>query len=114
MKRAVPPPTSLQVSAGDRRLALSHAPSLLEEHLGRLRRELPGHGNTKLHADQLVLGLLLSFFEPMARSLRLIEDRGDFGGRLDLPRLARSTTADALAAFDPTHLQPLIKDLRAR
>jgi len=114
VKRAVPPPTSLQVSADDRRLALSHAPSLLEEHLGRLRRELPGHGNTKLHADQLVLGLLLSFFEPMARSLRLIEDRGDFGGRLDLPRLARSTTADALAAFDPTHLQPLIKDLRAR
>jgi hypothetical protein len=86
---------------------------LLEEHLRRLR-DLPAHGNTKLHADQLVLGLLLSFFRPMARSLRLIEGCGDFGGRLDLSRLARSTTADALAAFDPRHLEPLIADLRAR
>jgi hypothetical protein len=86
---------------------------LLDEHLRRLR-DLPAHGNTKLHADQLVLGLLLSFFRPMARSLRLIEGCGDFGGRLDLSRLARSTTADALAAFDPRHLEPLIADLRAR
>jgi hypothetical protein len=86
---------------------------LLDEHLQRLR-ELPAHGNTKLHADQLVLGLLLAFFRPMVRSLRRIEDCGDFGGRLDLSRLARSTTADALAAFDPNHLEPLIADLRAR
>jgi hypothetical protein len=92
---------------------LAHAPRLLEGHLQRLR-ELPAHGNTRLHADQLVLALLLSFFDPMTRSLRLIEDRGDFGGRLDLPRLARSTTSDALAAFDPAHLWPLVQDLRAR
>jgi hypothetical protein len=93
---------------------LARARGLLDEHLGRLRRELPAHGNTKLHADQLVLGLLLAFFDPMARSLRLIEGCGDFAGRLDLPRLARSTTADALAAFDPARLRPLIEDLRAR
>lgn len=86
---------------------------LLDEHLRRLRA-LPAHGNTKLHADQLVRGLLLAFFEPTARSLRLIEGCGDFAGGLDLPRLARSTTADALAAFDPKHLGPLIRDLCAR
>jgi len=72
------------------------------------------HGNTKLFADRLVLGLLLSFFDPLARSLRLIEGCADFGGQLDLPRLARSTTSDALVAFDPVHLLPLIKDLRER
>src|ERR1041384_777206 len=104
-----------QINAEDQRLALTHAAQgrLLDQHLQRLR-ELPAHGNTTLHADQLFLGLLLSFFEPMARSLRLIEGRGDFGGRLDLSRLARSTTSDALAAFDPKHLRPLIEDLRAR
>ena len=109
--RCTPPPTR-QVDADDQRLALAHAPRLLERHLQRLRG-LPAHGNTKLRADQLVLAPLLSFFEPMTRSLRLIEGRGDFGGRLDLSRLARSTTSDALAAFDPAHLRPLIEDLRA-
>lgn len=86
---------------------------MLDEHLRRLR-QLPVHGNTRLLADQLVLGLLLSFFNPMVRSLRRIEDAGDFTGRLDLKRLARSTTSDALAAFDPRHLLPLIEDLRQR
>jgi hypothetical protein len=108
------PAPAREVNADDRRLALAHAPAgLLEDHLARLRN-LPAHGNTKLFADQLLLGLLLSFFDPITRSLRLIEGRGDFAGRLDLPRLARSTTADALAAFDPDHLRPLIEDLRAR
>jgi hypothetical protein len=112
VKRAAMPPIP-QVNANDSRRALACAPPLLEQHLQRLR-ELPAHGNTTLHADQLVKGLLLSFFEPMTRSLRLIEARGDFAGRMDLSRLARSTTSDALAAFDPAHLLPLIEDLRAR
>lgn len=72
------------------------------------------HGNRKLTVDQLLKGLLLSFFDPMIRSLRLIEDQQDFGGQLDLPKLARSTTADALAAFDPACLLPLMEDLRQR
>jgi hypothetical protein len=75
---------------------------------------LPTHGNRTLHADQLFLGLLLAFFDPTVRSLRLIEDRGNFDGQLDLTRLARSTTADALAAFDPACLHPIIDDLRDR
>jgi hypothetical protein len=108
------PPAPRPVNAADKRLALSGAQAaLLEQHVQRLR-ELPAHGNTKLRADQLFLGLLLSFFDPLTRSLRLIEGRGDFAGRLDLQRLARSTTSDALAAFDPKHLRPLIEDLRRR
>lgn len=107
------PPPAREVNADDKRLALRHGAGLLDGHLDFLRR-LPAHGNTKLRADQLVLGLLLSFFEPMARSLRQIESCGDFGGRLDLSRLARSTTSDALAVFNPKHLKPLIEDLRAR
>ena len=85
----------------------------LRDHLGRLAA-LPAHGNRTPRADQLFLGLLLAFFDPLARSLRRIEDNGDFGGRLDLARLARSTTSDALAAFDPACLLPVVEDLRAR
>lgn len=59
------------------------------------------------------MGLLLAFFQPMARSLRRIEAHKDFGQRLDVDRLARSTTSDALAALDPQHLKPLIQDLLA-
>jgi len=92
---------------------LAFAPAVLEQHLQRLN-DLPAHGNAKLRADQLVLGLLLSFFDPMARSLRLIQGCGDFGGRLGLARLSRSTTSDALAAFDPELLRPLIDDLLSR
>ena len=86
---------------------------LIGGHLDRLAA-LPAHGNRVLHVDQLFLGLLCAFFDPLARSLRTIEGHGDFGGRLDLPRLARSTTADALAVFDPSCLRPIIDDLRGR
>src|SRR5690606_6367619 len=72
------------------------------------------HGNRKLHLDQLLMGLLFSFYDPLVRSLRRIEDRGSFGGRLDLSRLARSTTSGALGSFDPAVLVPLIAELRHR
>lgn len=110
------PPQVVEVLPEDRQSALllaSRPGGLLERHLQRLR-EIPAHGNRTLHADQLFLGLLLAFFDPMARSLRAIEDKADFGGRLDLPRLARSTTADALAVFDPACLRPLIEELKDR
>lgn len=89
---------------------VSQRQSVIGKHLERLRA-LPAHGNRMLHVDQLFLGLLLAFFDVLARSLRLIEDHGDFGGRLDLPRLARSTTSDALAVFDPACLKPIIEEL---
>ncbi len=110
------PPISAEVLPEDRKQALCVASlrgGLIDEHLARLKG-LPAHGNRTLHVDQLFLGLLFAFFDPLARSLRTLEDHGDFGGRLDLPRLARSTTADALATFDPSCLKPLIDDLRQR
>jgi hypothetical protein len=113
VKNGPPPPPSRQPTDADRRRALAFAPAVLEQHLQRLN-DLPAHGNAKLRADQLVLGLLLSFFDPMARSLRLIQGCGDFGGQLSLARLSRSTTSDALAAFDPELLRPLIDDLLSR
>jgi hypothetical protein len=112
-----PPATSiaelLPDDAGKALGVLARRRGFLQEHLDRLAA-LPAHGNRKLHVDQLFLGLLMAFFEPMARSLRTIEDQGSFDGRLDLGRLARSTTSDALAAFDPACLKPIIDDLRER
>jgi hypothetical protein len=96
-----------------RAMVITRRARFLEEHLDRLA-SLPAHGNRKLHVDQLFLGLLLAFFDPLARSLRTIEDHGDFGGQLDLSRLARSTMSDALATFDPACLRPVIDDLRDR
>ncbi len=109
-------PASKNVVPQDRQLALRLAAmedGPLRQQLQRLR-DLPAHGNRRLRYHHLFLGLLLAFFDPLTRSLRLIEDQGDFGAKLDLPRLARSTTADALRVFDPTHLQPLIEELRQR
>src|ERR1035441_9462033 len=105
-----------EVSPQDRRLALRAVAGhggFIDGHVARLAA-LPAHGNRRLGIDQLFLGLLLSCVDPLVRSLRMIEDGGDFGGRLDLPRLARSTTADALAVFDPVHLRPIIDELRHR
>lgn len=92
---------------------LQRRSGVLGEHIERLRA-MPAHGNRKLKIDQLLTGLLLAFFDPTVRSLRMIEDKGSFDGRLDLSRMARSTTADALAVFDPACLQPVIDDLRSR
>ena len=111
-----PPPIIAEILPADQQRALSlvaRGSKWLEGHLARLG-ELPAHGNRKLHVDLLFQGLLLSFFDPVARSLRMIEGKGDFDGRLDLPRLARSTTSDALAVFDPECLKPIINDLRKR
>jgi hypothetical protein len=116
-----PPPSSSGRApcVGDARrardLLLASGPvgAVLREHLDRLSG-LPAHGNRTLGYAPLFHGLLLAFFDPLARSLRRIEDNGDFGGQLDLPRLARSTTSDALAALDPSRLLPVIDDLRGR
>lgn len=113
---SVSPPVPVKVLARDQQRALElveRGDGFLREHLDRLA-SLPAHGNRKLRADQLFLGLLLSFFDPLVRSLRLIEDKKDFDGRLDLGRLARATTSDALAALDPACLKPIIDDLRKR
>jgi hypothetical protein len=103
----------MEPCAEDRALAVRSSQGLLDRHLRRLA-QVPAHGNRKLHCDQLFLAMLLSFFDPAVRSLRLIESRRNFDGQLDLARLARSTTADALAVFDAQLLKPLIDELRER
>jgi hypothetical protein len=94
-------------------LTAGEVDALLGTHLKRLADE-PCHGNRLLTHDRLFQGMLLAQFDPMVRSLRLIEGCGDFNGRLDLGRMARSTTSDALAACDPALLAPVIEDLTRR
>src|ERR1035437_10909434 len=46
---------------------------LMQSHLDRLRKAYD-HPNRVLHYDTVLIALLLSFFDPVARSLRVIED----------------------------------------
>lgn len=85
----------------------------LREDMERLRN-LPAHGNRTLHYDQLFIALPAAFYNPIVDSQRLIEDCGDMNGRLDIDRLCKSTTSDALAVFDPSHMLPIIEDLKQR
>jgi hypothetical protein len=115
-KKTKSPPAKRKVAQAvrDRALALVvRQQDWIENHIQRLAA-LPAHGNRTLHYDQVFLGLLLSFFDPIARSLRLIQDAGNFGGKLGFEGMARSTLSDALAAFDPAHLKPIIADLLKR
>lgn len=89
---------------------------LLDDVLHHLRQAYD-HPNRKLFFDDLLVAMLLAFFNPVARSLRGVEDASQMPGvnrHLDIEALKRSTTSDALALFDPDLLLPLIRDLRAR
>ena len=86
---------------------------LLKKHMQSLG-VLRAHGNRVLRVDQLLRDMLQAFFDPLIRSLRLMQDCGNFDGRLNLARLARSTTSDALTTFDPRLLEPLMRDLHRR
>jgi hypothetical protein len=73
------------------------------------------HPNRKLHFDDLFVALLLAFYNPVVRSLRGVEDASQLPGinqHLDIAAIKRSTASDALAAFDPQLLEPLIAHLR--
>ena len=86
----------------------------VERHLAPLK-DLPAHGNRTLHLHPLVLTLVASFYDPAVRSLRAIEQFTIGEGpltELGLRRMARSTTADALAAFDPQLLRGVIDSLQ--
>lgn len=88
----------------------------LEDMLGHLREKY-NHPNRKLFLDDLVVALLAAFFNPVARSLRGIEDASQMPGinqHLDIASIKRSTASDALAMFDPALLLPLMADLRKR
>jgi Transposase DDE domain len=84
----------------------------IQEHLAPLK-ELPAHGNRTLHFYPLIVTLVTSFYDPLMRSLRAIEARSSnepITGA-DVQRMARSTTSDALAAFDPELLKGVISNL---
>ena len=86
---------------------------LLEEQLRQLRTHRP-HGNRKIFYDHVVIAHLLAFYNPCLRGLRSLEDLFEHPAvqkRYDVPRLPKSTLADAQALFDPRLVQPLLEAL---
>ena len=84
----------------------------IQDRLAALK-DLPAHGNRKLHFHPLIVALVTSFYDPLMRSLRAIEARSSkepITGS-GVQRMARSTTSDALAAFDPELLRDVIDNL---
>src|SRR5271163_2800530 len=89
---------------------------ILQDHLARLRAAYP-HPNRTLFYDDVAIAYLLAFFTPSIRSLRTLDDFSQteqMREHLLTDRLPRSTLSDANAVFDPTLLEPIIEDLRAR
>jgi hypothetical protein len=103
-------------------------PEIVEEELactGLVRRvmDLRGliwpseamHGNTQLQLFDALVVLLAAFFNPMVRSLRLIEQLSQMQwvqrAGLEKNRICRSTLSDAFERFDPEQLRPLIQAL---
>lgn len=87
----------------------------VEQKLAPLK-DVPAHGNRKLHLHPLVVMLVMSFYDPMIRSLRTIEAnsvREPLTGDV-ARRMARSTTSDALTALDPQLLRQVIGELHAQ
>lgn len=88
----------------------------LQSHLARLRAAHP-HPNRTLFYDDVAIAYLLAFFTPTIRSLRTMEDFSqtkEMQANLSTDRLPRSTLSDANKVFDPTLLEPIIEELRAR
>ena len=89
---------------------------LIEGMLGTLRAAYD-HPNRQLFYDDLVIGLLLAFYNPVVRSLRGVEDASQMPGirqHLDITAIKRSTASDAMAVFDAQLLVPLIQQLRGQ
>ncbi|MCH8881277.1 MAG: IS4 family transposase [Planctomycetes bacterium] len=89
---------------------------LLDGQLQQLR-DHAGHGNRRFFYDQLVVAHLLAFFNPILAGLRKIEDVFDLPAvrrRLKMPRVPKSTLADAQRLFDPQLLLPLFESLKER
>jgi hypothetical protein len=88
----------------------------LQAHLARLRAA-HAHPNRTLFFDDVAVAYLLAFFSPAIRSLRTIEDFSQtepMRQQTSVERIPRSTLSDANKVFDPTLLEPIIEDLRAR
>jgi hypothetical protein len=88
----------------------------LQAHLARLRAA-HAHPNRTLFFDDVAVAYLLAFFSPAIRSLRTLDDFSQTASmrqQTSVDRIPRSTLSDANKVFDPTLLEPIIEDLRAR
>lgn len=94
---------------------------LLAQADALIRRHVPAddaaHGNQELDLPDTLRVLLSAFFNPVVRSLRLIEilsRKSAVTEHTSVKRVARSTMSDALGRFDPERLRPLIMHLRGQ
>ena len=82
----------------------------------KLRRANP-HPNRILFYDDVLTALLLAFFNPVMRSLRMLEDFSTcplVQDELHVERLCKSTLSDLQRSIDPTLLEPMIQSLQAQ
>lgn len=87
---------------------------LLEDQLQHLREHCQ-HGNRSFFYDQLLVAHLLAFYNPILAGLRKIEDIFEVPAvrkRLKMPRVPKSTLADAQRLFDPQLLLPIFERLK--
>lgn len=85
----------------------------LEQLIGSLR-SAESHGNRDLHFDDIVIVLLLGFFNTHIRSLRKLDMYSQVPGvkeRLRVDRVCRNTLSEGLKFFDPALLRPLVERL---
>src|SRR5207237_8776795 len=110
----------VELVPGDlRRISGGKLLDLIEKPLRALRTSgaLPIHGNRHLLADHVVIAHLVAFFNPVAASLRRIEDvfeSPQARKRFGLPGVPRCTLSDAQAVFDCTLLAPILDALTPR
>jgi hypothetical protein len=89
---------------------------MIEDELRWLRKH-HDHPNRTLSYEHVVVAHLIAFFNPAMKSLRRIEDLFDVPAvrkRFDVPRVPKSTLADAQRLFDPQLVIPLIGSLQRR
>jgi hypothetical protein len=107
------PNAHLPLASVDAELVGAGCVGLLQKHLLRLHAH-GDHPNRALGLDQMFVTLLIAYRQPCDRTLRLMDDLSQadsVAGHLPSGRSARSTMSDALAAFDPRQLDPLLADL---
>jgi Transposase DDE domain len=88
---------------------------VIEEQIALLRDE-DAHGNRTLFLDDVFVAYLLAFFNPLMRSLRMIEDFSKTRQAqrfLTIPSLPRSTLSDFNKQVEPERLQPIVTHLHA-
>lgn len=99
----------------------NHQAIAIAREAGKLRPFFAGlpkaHGNTRVDEFNVFWALSCAFYEPLARSLRTIEqltEIQDVQKDLDVDRIAKSTLSDALARFRAAPLEAIVRHLRRR